>query len=185
VKIIGITGTLGAGKGTIVEYLQEKYGFAHYSVRGFLTDIINEKKLPLNRDSMVLVANELRANNSPSYIVEQLYEKAKAGGQDAVIESVRTVGEVLALRNLDNFLLIAVDAAPALRYERVVARNSETDQIDFNTFKENEAREMTATDPNKQNLSACQKLADFVVDNNGSFDHLYLQIENALHGRKN
>jgi len=183
VKIIGITGTLGAGKGTIVEYLQQKYGFGHYSVRGFLTDIIRKKNLPLNRDSMVLVANELRANNSPSYIVEQLYEQAKVGGKDAVIESIRTIGEVTALRKLDNFILIAVDADPALRFERVVARNSETDQIDFDTFKANEAREMTATDPNKQNLSACQKLADFVVDNNGSFDHLYSQIENALYVR--
>jgi len=182
VKIIGITGTLGAGKGTIVEYLQEKYGFAHFSVRGFLTEIINQKNLPLNRDSMVIVANELRANHSPSYIVEQLYEKAKKGGKDAVIESIRTVGEVNALQELDNFLLIAVDADPALRYARVVERNSETDQIDFDTFKANEAREMTATDPAKQNLSACQKLANFVVDNNGSFDHLYLQIEKALNG---
>src|SRR6218665_3245311 len=97
-KIIGITGTIGAGKGTIVEYLQSNYGFVHYSMRGFLTQIIKEKNLPLNRDSMVIVANELRANHTPSYIVEQLYEQAKANGQDAVIESVRTVGEVLALR---------------------------------------------------------------------------------------
>ena len=35
---IGITGTLGAGKGTIVEYLQKEKGFSHYSVRAFLTD---------------------------------------------------------------------------------------------------------------------------------------------------
>jgi len=33
--IIGITGTLGAGKGTIVEILKKKW-FGHYSVREFL-----------------------------------------------------------------------------------------------------------------------------------------------------
>ena len=33
--VIGITGTLGAGKGTIVNYLIEEEGFDHYSVRGF------------------------------------------------------------------------------------------------------------------------------------------------------
>ena len=32
--IIGITGTLGAGKGTVVEYLKKK-SFKHYSVRSF------------------------------------------------------------------------------------------------------------------------------------------------------
>ena len=36
--IIGITGTLGAGKGTIVDYLCKKRGFLHYSVREFLEE---------------------------------------------------------------------------------------------------------------------------------------------------
>ncbi len=31
-KIIGITGTLGAGKGTVVDYLLEQAGFTNYSV---------------------------------------------------------------------------------------------------------------------------------------------------------
>ena len=34
--IIGITGTLGAGKGTIVAYLIETRQFMHYSVRRYL-----------------------------------------------------------------------------------------------------------------------------------------------------
>ena len=34
--IIGITGTLGAGKGTIVDYLVQEKGFKHYSVRNYL-----------------------------------------------------------------------------------------------------------------------------------------------------
>ena len=97
-RVIGITGTIGAGKGTIVDYLQSHHGFSHFSVRGYLTKIIQERGLELNRDSMVMVANELRANHSPSYIAEQLYEEAKKAGKDAVIESIRTVGEVMALR---------------------------------------------------------------------------------------
>jgi len=40
--IIGITGTLGAGKGTVVEYLQEK-GFRHYSARGFITKEVEKR----------------------------------------------------------------------------------------------------------------------------------------------
>ena len=41
--IIGITGTNGAGKGTVVEVLMEKHGFKHYSARGYLTKILNEQ----------------------------------------------------------------------------------------------------------------------------------------------
>ena len=40
--LIGITGTLGAGKGTVVDFLIENYGFKHYSVRGFLTEEIEK-----------------------------------------------------------------------------------------------------------------------------------------------
>ena len=66
--IIGITGTLGAGKGTIVGFLKER-GFSHYSVREFLIEEINRRGLEANRDSMILVANDLRANFGGSYIV--------------------------------------------------------------------------------------------------------------------
>ena len=77
--------------------------------------------------------------------------------------------------------LFAVDADPALRYDRILKRNSETDNISFDTFLENEAREMNSEDPNKQNLAACQQLADFNFDNNNSFDQLYSQIEKAVY----
>ena len=70
---IGITGTLGAGKGTIVDYLIKNKGFVHYSVRSFITEEINRRGLPVNRDSMTMVGNDLRAQHSPSWIVEQLY----------------------------------------------------------------------------------------------------------------
>ena len=179
-KVIGITGTLGAGKGTIVEYLVSHHGFRHFSVRGFLTAIILERKMALNRDSMVTVANGLRAEHGPSYIVEQLLEQALVSGSNCIIESIRTTGEIHALRGLGNFTLLAVDADPQLRYSRVLERNSETDHISYETFIENEQREMTSTDPNKQNLAACQLLADYKLDNNHSFEELYVQIEDVL-----
>jgi dephospho-CoA kinase len=180
VRIIGITGTLGAGKGTIVDYLVKHYGFKHFSVRGYLTSVILERQLPLNRDSMVEVANELRAQHSPSFIVEELYKQAAEAGTDSIIESIRTVGEVESLRKLDGFRLLAVDASPEVRYKRVLKRNSETDNISFETFKENEAREMTNTDTNKQNLGGCIALSDYKLNNNTSFDNLFVQIETAL-----
>ncbi|MFN8310689.1 MAG: AAA family ATPase [Chitinophagales bacterium] len=179
--IIGITGTIGAGKGTIVEYLVQHHHYCHFSVRGYLTRLINEQNLPLNRDSMVQVANGLRAQHSPSYIIEELLREAKASQKNCIIESIRTVGEITALREQPaSFFLFAVDAMASLRYKRVVERASETDNISFETFLENESREMTSTDPNKQNLAACQQLADFKFSNNGTFQDLYEQVENVL-----
>lgn len=179
-KIIGITGTLGAGKGTIVDYLTKHHGFQHFSVRGYLSKIIKGKGEEINRDSLVATANELRAQNTPSFIAEELYREAKESGKDCIIESIRTVGEVNALHAKGNFNLFAVDADQHLRYERIVERASETDKINFETFVENENREMNSTDPYKQNLSACMQLADFRFSNNGSFENLYAEIDSAL-----
>lgn len=179
-KIIGITGTLGAGKGTIVDYLSQHHGFKHFSVRGYLSKLIKAKGFEVNRDTLVSTANELRANNSPSYIAEELFREAKESGTNCIIESIRTVGEVNALHAKGNFHLFAVDADQKLRYERIIERASETDKVTFEIFVENENREMNSSDPNKQNISACISLADFTFINNGTKDELYRSIDLVL-----
>jgi dephospho-CoA kinase len=178
--IIGITGTLGAGKGTIVDYLTKTKGFKHFSVRQYLTEEIKKRNLPVNRDSMTEVANDLRKNHHPAYIIEQLYYKAVKEGHNAIIESIRTPGEVDFLRKKGNFYLFAVDAKPEIRYQRIKLRSSETDNVDFDTFLANEKREMQTTDPNKQNLSRCIEMADFKFDNNGDINNLYRQVDEVL-----
>ncbi len=178
-KIIGITGTLGAGKGTLVEFLKEK-GFVHFSARDFLVEEIQRRKMPVNRDSMTMVANDLREKNGPAYIIEKLYSQAARKNQNSVLESIRTVGEIEALRKTGDFTLLAVDADRETRYQRVVRRDSSTDQVSFEKFKFDEEREMASDDPNKQNLSACRELADFVIINDGTKEELRKKLDAIL-----
>jgi len=78
--IIGITGTLGAGKGTIVEYLECK-GYRHFSARDLLTAELDQRGITKNRETMLALANELRETYGPGYIAEQLLAQAKANVQ--------------------------------------------------------------------------------------------------------
>ena len=183
VIIIGITGTLGAGKGTIVDFLKTK-GFKHYSVRTFLTKIIERRGMKVNRDSMVKVANELRTKYSSSYIAEQLYLKALKNKKDCVIESLRTTGEINELKARGNFFLFAVDADAKVRYERIKKRKSSTDKLGFEEFLANEKREMNNRDPNKQNLAKCIRMANFVFENEGSIKDLHAKVEVVIDGIK-
>jgi dephospho-CoA kinase len=191
--IIGITGTLGAGKGAVVDYLTSQHHFLHFSVRSYLTEIIVEREMPVNRDSMVIVANELRAANSPSYLAEQLLSQAvetlssaadsasSATSGGAIIESIRTVGEVEALRSSGHsFVLLAVDADPKLRYDRVVLRKSATDQVSFEKFVSDEKREMNNNEPHKQNLKECIQRSDYTLTNEGTLEDLHLQVDQML-----
>ncbi len=177
---IGITGTIGAGKGTVVEYLEKSRGFRHYSVRGFLLEYIRQEGMPENRDSMFLLGNRLRTEFGASYIVDYLYDMAMDSDDNCIIESIRTPGEATSLRSRGNFYLLAVDADPGLRYKRIRLRKSETDTVSFATFTENEEREMTSADPDCQNIRECIRMADFVMSNNGSREELYEQLETIL-----
>jgi len=178
--IIGITGTIGAGKGTVVEYLINKKNFKHFSARGFLMEEIERRGLENNRDNMVAVANELREKNSPSFVADELLKRALESGENCVIESLRTVGEIESLRKKGNFSLLAIDADSRVRYERIIIRSTSTDNISFEKFLSDEEREMNSDDPNKQNLRKCIEMADFRIENNGTIEELNYKLEEIL-----
>lgn len=179
--IIGITGTFGSGKGTIAKYLVKQKGFKHFSVRGYLSEILKTKGMKVTRDNLVNLANKLRSKFGPNYLVEELYKKAKKINSNSVIESLRNVGEIEALRKKGGFYLFATDADPQIRYKRIRKRNQgKIDSISFKRFIRNENREMTSKDPNKQNLSACISMADYVFENNGNLTELYNKVETVL-----
>ncbi|MBI1975840.1 MAG: AAA family ATPase [Candidatus Vogelbacteria bacterium] len=173
--IIGITGTNGAGKGTVVQYLVTK-GFTHYSARDFILEEVARRGMPPTRDSTTEVGNDLRAKHAPDYIISQLLERALAALGNAVIESVRTPAELALLRTVLRFYLIAVDAEARIRYERVSRRGTTLDNISFDTFIEQENREMHSDNATKQNVGAVIRNADFLIENNGTQDELEASV---------
>ncbi|OGG40862.1 hypothetical protein A2118_00520 [Candidatus Kaiserbacteria bacterium GWA2_50_9] len=176
--IVSVTGTNGAGKGAVVEYLVQR-GFKHYWVREFLVEEIHRRELPVDRSSMREVANDLRKQHGPSYVIETLYARAKADGGNALIESVRVLGEANFLKG-HGAPLIAVDADRKLCYERVVARSSETDKADYDTWVKEEEREWANTDAWDMDVVGVMKLADFILQNNGTLEELHAQIDGVL-----
>lgn len=177
--ILGLAGSFGAGKGTVVEYLVETRGFTHYSASGFITEEIVRRGMPVNRDSMTIVSNDMRREHGPAYIIDSLYERALQAGGDAIIESLRAVAEVHRIQELGG-AVIGVDADPHIRYERAFARGSEKDNVSFDKWLEQERAESNPDDPTKQNIFGALKEADRIVTNNGSREELHAQIDAVL-----
>ena len=177
--IIGITGSFGAGKGAVVDYLVREKGFADYSARAFIVDEIKFRGLPVNRDTMADVANDLRQKHEPTYIVESLYTKAKERGGDAVIESLRAVAEARLIKKLGGVVL-GIDAPPEVRYERAVARGSETDRVPYEEWLQQEIRESNPDDPTKQDIFGALRESDVIIENKGSLKELYEKIDQML-----
>ena len=177
--ILGLAGSFGAGKGAVVEYLVTKKGFTHYSASKFITEEIVRRGLPVDRDSMIVVANDLRAKYGPSYIVETLYGQAQKAGGNAVIESLRAVAEVRKIKELGG-RVIGVDAKPEIRYERSVKRGSVKDEVSYEKWLEQERLESNPNDPTKQDIFGALKEADVIIENNGTFQDLDKEIEATL-----
>lgn len=177
--VIGITGTIGAGKGAVVECLK-KNGFIHFSARDFILEEVRRRGLEPVRQNTTDVANDLRTLHSPSYIIENLYKRAEASGANSVIESVRALGELAFLRTHPNFVLIAVDADPRVRYERAVKRNSELDHVTFEKFMADENREMFSKNPTEGSIRDCMNQADFTIMNDGTLEDLNGKVEEIL-----
>lgn len=178
--LIGITGTDGAGKGTVVEYLVKQKGYLHYSGRGYLTRELNRRGQVANRANLREVANELRALHGDGHLVEvalrQVHEEA---WPYLIIESIRAVAEVEALRAAGGVLL-AVDAQVAVRYERIVGRASASDQVAFEDFVAHEALEMNDPDPHGMQKAKVLAMADYTIMNDGSFEELGEAVEKVF-----
>ncbi len=178
--IIGITGTDGGGKGTVVDYLVAKKGYVHCSARALWNAEIVRQGLEINRANMRIVANELRAKNGDGFFVQYYVDWAKQEGHTNIVsQSIRAMAEAETLKK-NGGILWAVDADPAVRFKRIQARASESDRVTFEEFMAHEALEMNDPDPHGMQKAAVMAAADITIMNNGTVADLDKEIEGAL-----
>jgi dephospho-CoA kinase len=177
--IIGIAGTLGAGKGTVVEYLKSK-GFMHYSSSDILKEILKERGQPLTRDYMSPLADELGEKYTGG-ILHLSHERAtEHGAKNYVLEAIHRVSEAEYIRSLGGFIL-GVDAELQKRYKRTIKRkDGEKDNVSYEKFLENVRREDEGQAGGGPNIRAVLKTADAMIENSGTLAELQAQVEAAL-----
>ncbi len=177
--IIGITGTIGAGKGTVVEYLKSK-GFVHYSASGTLKEILKERGLPQTRTHMSPLANELSLQYKGG-VLQLIHERAQRDGvNDYVLEAIHRVNEADYVRSIGG-LIWGVDADLVTRYERTAKRGEgEKDNVTHEQFLADAKREDDGQGNTGPNIRAVLKTADTVLTNDGTPEELYQQVEVAL-----
>ncbi len=178
--IIGIAGTIGSGKGTVVEYLSEKKGFAHYSSSGLLKEMLEAKGEFVDRDAMARIAREIRKED-PNGVPKLTYERLKKDNPpNAVMEALHTIGEAEFVRSIGGIIL-GVDADVAVRYARITKRGSVKDGVSFEKFAEQAKREDDGgSDASGHNIRGVMRNADYTIVNNGILEELHAQIEDVF-----
>jgi dCMP deaminase len=173
--LIGLTGRNAAGKGEVAKYLQTK-SFYYYSLSDAIREEVRARKLPVSREALIQVGNELRQRFGPSILADRIVELTQPD-RNYVIDSIRNPAEVAALRKAcREFKLIRVDAPLQARFDRTLARRRENDPVTFESFVALDNREASG-DATSQNLAEVEQLADEVLVNDASLDELRPKID--------
>ena len=177
--LIGIAGTLGAGKGTVVEYLKNK-GFSHYSSSGILKEILEERALPATRKNMSELADELVSKHEGGILHVSNERAIKANEKNYILEAIHREKEADYIRSLGGIVL-GIDADVKTRYERISKRGEgEKDQVTYKQFLDDSKREDEGAGDGTPNIKAVLGKADFVIQNNGTPAELHQQIDEFL-----
>ncbi|TDI28212.1 MAG: hypothetical protein E2P03_11645 [Acidobacteria bacterium] len=132
--------------------------------------------LSTSRADLVLVGNELRAVHGPGVLVDRLAPRLTP---PAIVDSVRNPGEVEALRRLQGFFLLGVNAPPEVRLARIKTRGRLGDIRTAAEFKLYESRE-NSDDTRGLRISATLEMAGAIVINDASLEELNGRVMAAL-----
>ena len=176
--IIGLTGANASGKGEAASYLQSK-GFAYYSLSDILRKEAGARHIEPSRGNLISLGNELRKKIGPSVLADLAAKKIRNKKKNCIIDSIRNPFEIRALRKLNGFTLIGIDAPAEIRFKRLIARNRPGDPGALEEFIEKEKKENITSSTNQQ-LENCLKAADFLIVNDSTIEELHKRIEEAI-----
>lgn len=175
--IFGLVGSLASGKETTKKYLAEKYNAKDCRFSSILRDVLGRLTLPISRENLQKVSTVLRANFGEDLLASAIANDAsKLDADIVVIDGVRRFTDIEHLKDLPNFVLIKIDADPKLRYERMKLRNENAGD-DKKTFEEFMKDHESEAD---KQIPEVMKSAKYSIENSGSFEELYKQIDKMV-----
>ncbi|MBN1350621.1 AAA family ATPase [candidate division KSB1 bacterium] len=173
---IGLTGTNASGKTSVVKYLRSK-GFKCFSLSDIIREELVRRNLQENRENLFRIGNDLREQSGPAVLAQKTIEKLT--DQYSVIDSIRNVFEISALKTVPDFYLVAVDAPVEIRFARAQKRGRNENAPTLQDFINLENAEKSA-DKTRQNLDQCMDLADYQLFNDGNYEQLLAKIDAIL-----
>lgn len=176
--IIGLTGKNGSGKGEVARFLQEA-GFTYHSLSDVLREELKRAGKEITRRNLTEFANELRRQKGAGCLGAMIVSRLEPD-HNYVVDSIRHPAEVEAMRARSDFYLLAVEADPPIRFERIKQRARENDTLTYEAFVEQEAKEAAGARPTDQQLNQTFERADATIENNGTLEALHQKVRQIV-----
>lgn len=171
-NVICIVGPIAAGKGTVVKILEEN-GYVPYSFSDRIKDELKSRGMEISRFTLNQISNEMRREHG-----DDIWARKNADAIDSdthekiVIDGGRNPQEINFLKERYDAKVIGVTADQDTRFARLKARGLVNEKLTFEEFKELDDRELSQTDIHAQQVNECLKLADVIIENNGTIEAL-------------
>jgi dephospho-CoA kinase len=175
--IIGLTGLLAAGKGTVVEYLKNKHKAISFRFSDPFRESLGIFDLPISRENMQDFSTLMRQRFGENVLARAIAKKAQQISDGlVVIDGVRRLTDIENLMELPEFHLVALIVDQHVRFERCVARseNNGDKTMTFERFQERDTAEA------EKQIPEVMSGAKFTIDNNGTVEELYQKIDEVV-----
>jgi dephospho-CoA kinase len=175
--IIGLTGKIASGKTTVANYIKEKYGAEIYGFSKPLRDILQRLYIPMERPNLALLSSIIRKNFGENIISLTIKKDIEGSNSKIIIlDGIRRMPDIEEVKKMSNFKLISINTDVKIRYARLLSRGQNEDDSSktYEDFLNDENKEA-----DKQIPEIMEK-AEITIDNNGTTEDLYEQIEKII-----
>ena len=172
--VIGLVGEMAAGKTATTDYLIQKYGAQPYKFSGMLRDILARIYQPTTRDNLQKLSTAVRQIFGEDAMSKTIFQDLSHSTAPLIVaEGIRRPSDIEHLATLPRFVVVAIDADMRTRYERITQRSENPDDQTktWETFIAESQQEP------EQKIREVMCRAAHTLDNNGSLEELYAQID--------
>lgn len=176
--ILGFTGPMASGKGAAALYLQNRHHAKTFRFSTILRDLLKRLDLPETREHIVAMSETVRRTFGEDILAKAMaHDAATADRSLIVIEGIRRADDIKYLKQLPNFVLVAIDADMRTRYERIIKRRENPDDQSktWEQFTADHER------PTEITIAPVMAEAKERIDNNGTSEDLERQLDALVH----
>ena len=173
--IIAVLGEKLSGKDTIAQYLVEKRGAFHTRFSQILDEILFTLNLPVIRRNENDLGYALREKFGTDVLSNALMHRVKNSNADLIVMNSFRFQEEFDAAKAIGAKFIYVTAPRDIRFERTHNRTEKGD-----TETSPEIFEQQETEVYETNVPALGAQADFKIQNTGTLEDLYKQIDHIL-----
>lgn len=175
--VIGLAGEMGAGKGTVAQYLVHAFGAVSFRFSDPLRDILDRIHVEKTRENIASTSLMLRQTFGQDILSKIISGDVVASKHSIVlVDGIRRESDMSHLKNLPFFRLVYIEVGPQQRYERLKKRSENAGDASktFEQFRKEQELET------EQTILALRSGAQRILRNDGSLEDLYVATQQMI-----